>query len=199
MSSLPRLSRRRFLQSTALAGTAVAAGTTRVQAATVPLPFLHGVASGDPLPTSVVLWTRITPDADALPGSGLGAATRVRWEVGIDAAFHHVISSGEVRTDAASDHTIHVDPFDLEPDTVYFYRFTVLDGPHAGATSPTGRTRTAPALRLLPRAAHRRRGIVRELGVRLLFGVRRHGHPRTGRRAGSGGLSRRLHLRVRPG
>ncbi|WIM70199.1 alkaline phosphatase D family protein [Corynebacterium suedekumii] len=145
MSLLPRLSRRRFLQSTALAGTAVAAGTTRVQAATVPLPFLHGVASGDPLPTSVVLWTRITPDADALPGSGLGAATRVRWEVGIDAAFHHVVSSGEVRTDAASDHTIHVDPFDLEPDMVYFYRFTVLDGPHAGSQSPTGRTRTAPA------------------------------------------------------
>ena len=24
-------------------------------------PFMHGVASGDPLPTSVILWTRVTP------------------------------------------------------------------------------------------------------------------------------------------
>ncbi len=37
------------------------------------LPFLHGVASGDPLPNSVVLWTRVTPDRDTLPGSGLGS------------------------------------------------------------------------------------------------------------------------------
>ena len=36
-----------------------------------PLPFVHGVASGDPLPDSVVLWTRVTPDDAAWPGSGL--------------------------------------------------------------------------------------------------------------------------------
>ena len=33
-------------------------------------PFLHGVASGDPLPDGVVLWTRVTPSREATPGSG---------------------------------------------------------------------------------------------------------------------------------
>ncbi|WP_241978102.1 PhoD-like phosphatase N-terminal domain-containing protein [Cryobacterium sp. TMT2-42-4] len=38
--------------------------------------FLHGVASGDPLPDSVLLWTRVTPTPDALPGSGSASTSR---------------------------------------------------------------------------------------------------------------------------
>src|SRR5882757_4899141 len=34
--------------------------------------FAHGVASGDPMPDSVLLWTRVTPASDASPGSGIG-------------------------------------------------------------------------------------------------------------------------------
>lgn len=109
------------------------------------IPFLHGVASGDPLPDSVVLWTRITPSRDALPGSGLGEDVTVAWEIASDEQFSLVEQSGEMTTGTAVDHTVHVDPGGLRPDTVYFYRFRVLDGEHAGATSPTGRTRTAPS------------------------------------------------------
>lgn len=109
------------------------------------LPFLHGVASGDPLPSSVVLWTRVTPDRDALPGSGLGVDVRVRWEIARDPGFADVVASGEAVASAAHDHTVHVDPHGLEAATVYYYRFTVADGSHAGATSPVGRTKTAPA------------------------------------------------------
>ena len=59
------------------------------------LPFLHGVASGDPLPTSVVLWTRVTPDRDALPGSGMGDDVHVAWEIATDEAMGSVVAHGQ--------------------------------------------------------------------------------------------------------
>lgn len=130
------------------AATAVALPAATAGAQSQPtgdLPFLHGVASGDPLPTSVILWTRVTPDRDALPGSTLGAATAVRWELTADRAFTAVVASGEATTSAESDHTLHIDAGGLQPGTEYYYRFTVTDGPHAGAVSPIGRTKTAPA------------------------------------------------------
>ncbi|RQM33747.1 alkaline phosphatase [Rhodococcus ruber] len=101
--------------------------------------FAHGVASGDPLPDRVILWTRVTPAPDAVPGSGLGAATAVRWEVATDGDFRDVVASGSVTTSPVSDHTVKVDATGLEPDTAYVYRFTAGD-----VSSPVGRTRTAP-------------------------------------------------------
>ncbi len=109
------------------------------------LPFLHGVASGGPLPSSVVLWTRVTPDRDSLPGSGLGEPTRVDWEVSTSQEFGDIVARGTETTSPDSDHTIHAEPHDLSPATEYYYRFRVADGPHAGAESPVGRTKTAPA------------------------------------------------------
>lgn len=109
------------------------------------LPFLHGVASGDPLPRSVILWTRITPERDALPGSGLGADVSVDWEVATDSGFGNIVAQGNTVATAASDHTVHVDAGGLEPATEYFYRFIVADGDYAGQVSPIGRTKTAPA------------------------------------------------------
>lgn len=106
--------------------------------------FAHSVASGDPLPDAVVLWTRVTPVPDATPGSGHGEPTTVRWEIARSDDFSGAIS-GEVRTDASADHTVKVDAAGLEPATDYVYRFTVLDGPAAGAVSRTGHARTAPA------------------------------------------------------
>ena len=110
-----------------------------------PLPFVHGVASGDPLPEAVVLWTRITPDGEAWPGSGLGAPTALRWEIATDEHFSRITHDGAATTHPETDHTIHIDVRGLTPDTVYYYRFTVTDGPHTGAVSPVGRTKTAPA------------------------------------------------------
>ncbi|GAB3706354.1 alkaline phosphatase D family protein [Corynebacterium nasicanis] len=106
--------------------------------------FMHGVASGDPVPHSVILWTRVTPSPECAPGSGRGPDVLLRWEVAQDPAFTRLARAGTATARAAQDHTVHVDPFGLDPDTVYHYRFTVLDGEHAGRMSRTGRTRTAP-------------------------------------------------------
>ncbi|MDY5784875.1 alkaline phosphatase D family protein [Corynebacterium sp.] len=102
--------------------------------------FMHGVASGDPTPESVILWTRVTVSPDAVPGSGIGADATVGWEVAVDPDFAQVVRTGTAQASAASDHTVHVDPHGLNPATVYFYRFT-----YNGVTSPVGRTKTAPA------------------------------------------------------
>ena len=152
-------SRRRFLRSAAVTTSAIGAAAaipsaqSQISVDTTPelhefdlppLPFLHGVASGDPLPDAVVIWTRVTPDETAFPGSGVGLPTTLHWEVAEDDGFGVVVKRGEVISDPLSDHTIHVDVQGLEPDRVYFYRFTVATGPHEGAVSPTGRTKTAP-------------------------------------------------------
>jgi alkaline phosphatase D len=102
--------------------------------------FAHGVASGDPLPDAVVLWTRVTPSADCLPGVGRGPEVEVVWEVARDADFTDVVRQGTVRTGPRQDHTVKVDATGLEPGTDYRYRFLL-----GGAPSPVGRTRTAPA------------------------------------------------------
>ncbi|MGK5552167.1 alkaline phosphatase D family protein [Actinomadura kijaniata] len=106
-----------------------------------PAPFFrHGVASGDPLPDGIVLWTRVTPTADSLPGSGDGPRTSVTWQVATDADFRQIVRSGSSATGPERDHTVKVDVRGLAPGTAYHYRF-LLDG----VASPVGRTRTAPA------------------------------------------------------
>jgi alkaline phosphatase D len=102
--------------------------------------FLHGVASGDPLPDGILLWTRVTPTAEAVPGSGLGPDTEVGWVVARDKAFTNVVAKGSVTATAASDHTVKADVRGLAPATDYWFRFSA-----GGTDSPAARTRTAPA------------------------------------------------------
>ncbi|MCW2788787.1 MAG: alkaline phosphatase [Aeromicrobium sp.] len=139
---MTQTSRRTFIAS----GTAVAAGAV---ASTLPaLPaaaatsryFQHGLASGDPLPTAVVIWTRVTPTTASAPGSGKGPSAVVTWEVATDTAFTRIAKKGSVTTTAARDHTVKVDVRGLKAATTYYYRFT-----HQGSRSPVARTRTAPA------------------------------------------------------
>ncbi|GAA3892697.1 alkaline phosphatase D family protein [Streptomyces lacrimifluminis] len=121
-----------------LAGPLAAALPARA-AAEVPA-FLHGVASGDPLPDGVLLWTRVTPTAEAIPGSGLGPDTEVSWIVARDKAFTNVVSKGSTTATASSDHTVKADIRGLAPATDYWFRFSA-----GGTDSPAARTRTAPA------------------------------------------------------
>lgn len=104
-------------------------------------PFSYGVASGDPLPNRVIIWTRVNPSAAATPGSGLGAPVRGIWEVSRNATFTQRVSTGRFTTSVASDHTVKIDVSNLAPGTEYFYRFNAL-----GVNSPVGRMRTAPAV-----------------------------------------------------
>ena len=140
------VSRRAFIGA-AVAAAAVANAPRRAATAgrplTVPtdLPlelFTLGVASGDPLPDSVILWTRLVPDplSDVMPD----AIIPVSWEVATDEAFTDVIVAGVAEANAAFAHSVHVDATGLAPDSWYWYRFTVGD-----LVSPVGRTRTAPA------------------------------------------------------
>jgi alkaline phosphatase D len=92
--------------------------------------FQHGVASGDPLPNAVMLWTRVSEQT---------AAVDVTWEIATDSAFASVVTMGTFMTDASRDYTVKVDATGLSPATTYYYRFTL-----AGTHSPIGRTKTAP-------------------------------------------------------
>lgn len=101
--------------------------------------FQHGTASGDPLPGAVVIWTRVTPVPEAIPGSGLGAPASVRWEMATDDAFSDIVAQGVTHTDPLADHTIKLDVGGLAPDTQYWYRFAIDD------QAVGGRTRTVPS------------------------------------------------------
>jgi alkaline phosphatase D len=139
------IERRSFLAgSAAAAGSgALAVGAAPSAGASTPgsaATFRHGVASGDPLPGAVVIWTRVTPTAEATPGSGTGPSTTVGWQVATDAGFRSVVRKGTVTTGVERDHTVKVDVTGLAAATTYYYRFTL-----GSAVSGTGRTRTAPA------------------------------------------------------
>ncbi|MGX1772490.1 alkaline phosphatase D family protein [Nocardia brasiliensis] len=134
------IARRTLLKGgAAVAATATAVFAAGSASAAAPV-FRHGVASGDPLPDGVILWTRVTVSEDAAPGSGVGESTNVRWEISADEGFSTVTTSGTVTAAASSDHTVKVDVSGLAPGSDYFYRFSAL-----GETSPVGQTRTAPA------------------------------------------------------
>jgi alkaline phosphatase D len=138
------LDRRRFLAlSGAAAVTGVVAGAAPALAAR-PLTdlFRLGVASGDPLPDGVVLWTRLAPDPTAADGSG-GMPQRdvpVQWEVAEDPGFRTVVRRGALLARPEWAHSVHTEISGLRPGREYWYRFRAGDD-----LSPVGRTRTAPA------------------------------------------------------
>ncbi|MGW6570232.1 alkaline phosphatase D family protein [Streptomyces sp. NPDC054975] len=103
-------------------------------------PFTLGVASGDPLPGSVLLWTRLAPRPFE-PDAGLPRTrVSVRWELAHDERFTRVVRRGSATAHPEFQHSVHVPVDHLDADRVYHYRFLVGDW-----TSPVGRTRTAPA------------------------------------------------------
>ncbi|MBX9393004.1 alkaline phosphatase D family protein [Streptomyces sp. TRM72054] len=144
------IGRRRFLTATGAAAalafavnlpTAGVAGAAELDAARITDdPFTLGVASGDPGPTSVLLWTRLAP-APYQPDSGLPAErVTVHWELARDENFRRPVRRGTATAHPELHHTVHVEVGHLEPGRVYYYRFRV-----GRWVSPAGRTRTAPA------------------------------------------------------
>ena len=97
-------------------------------------PFLHGVASGDPLTDRVILWTRVSPPP-TIVGDIPGIVT-----VADDPALRVNPRSFATTALAARDWTVKLDATGLQPGHTYYYRFSAL-----GFDSPVGRTRTAPA------------------------------------------------------
>ena len=96
--------------------------------------FTHNVASGEPGPDSMLLWTRYVPAT----GDGI---VRLDAEVSLDPDFTKVMSGGSVRTGIYRDWTAKITVDGLKPGTAYWYRFVAPDG----SRSPVGRTKTLPA------------------------------------------------------
>ena len=106
-------------------------------------PFTLGVASGDPVPDGVVIWTRLAPNPLAEDGFGgmPARAVDVEWEAAADERFERVVQRGIATAAPDLAHAVHVELTGLRSGSDYFYRFRA-----AGHLSPAGRTRTAPEL-----------------------------------------------------
>lgn len=101
-------------------------------------PFQLGVASGDPLPESVVLWARLAPDP--LNGGGMPQQNvSVQWQVAADENMKHIVRRGTAMATPEFAHAVHVEVWGLQPARWYWYQFKV-----GNEVSQIGRTRTAP-------------------------------------------------------
>lgn len=97
-------------------------------------PFLWGVASGDPLPDGIIIWTRPDPEATS------GGPHTVTWQMASDAGMSQSVAAGTLTVDNSTDHCVRIEVSGLQPSTTYYYRFTA----EGGGQSVVGRTRTAP-------------------------------------------------------
>ena len=136
---MKRVTRREFVAGAAAMGATLAWGETRPWRSRERFTerrelFAQGVASGDPHPDSVLLWTRAS-------AGGREAAVPLTVEVAEDAGFQRVVAAERTRALAEADHTCRVLVGGLQPARTYWYRFVGKDG----LGSRVGRTRTAPA------------------------------------------------------
>ena len=135
--ALTWLTRRRFMAAATAAGASLACVSAKAQS---PRPwterrdlFPEGVASGDPQPDSIILWTR-RPYPAGTPRAELTV------EVAADESFRSVIASAPAPVMEESDWTCRVLVAGLRPRTTYWYRFIDSEG----NGSRIGRTITAP-------------------------------------------------------
>jgi alkaline phosphatase D len=136
--NMKKISRRHFLRLSAMGVGAAVVSTGLLGCADRDsdndnnVSFGQGVASGDPLTDSVILWTR------ALPQNTDNSVT-VDWEVALDSRFEQLTHNGSTTTDSSRDFTVKVDVQNLSPGTVYYYRFRAN-----GTTSAEATTKTLP-------------------------------------------------------
>lgn len=103
-------------------------------------PFTLGIASGDPLPDSVVLWTRLAPEP-LEPGGGMpDLPVPVLYEIATNEDMNDVVKRGVTFATPKWAHSVHVDVKGLEDNTEYYYQFQA-----GNKYSPIGQTKTAPA------------------------------------------------------
>lgn len=139
----PDPARRRLLQAGAGLLLPACATRSRPDAAVIrDNPFRLGVASGEPGPDRVVLWTRLAPEPTA-DESGAGGMplvpVAVRWVVAEDPALRRVVQTGIEHAEPEWAHSLHVLVEGLRPGRTYWYAFRIGDW-----QSTVGRTRTAP-------------------------------------------------------
>ncbi len=138
-----QISRRRFLKALVVSAAAVPfAGSALASAIGAASPtisrahFPQSLASGDPRPDRVLLWTR-APDAN-------GQNVPLRLQVADDAGFTQLRVERDLVAHAQADHCLRVRVEGLQPGRDYHYRF-LRETEQGWVSSPHGRTRTAPA------------------------------------------------------
>lgn len=141
-ASFPSITRRRFLSLSAKGvGLAIVSqglmgclDSNDDDSNVMPVEFTHGIASGDPTQSSIILWTRAIPTDNNYNGS-----IAIGWEVATDSQFTNMVTNGFARTNSEKDYTLKVDAIGLSPGTEYFYRFM-----SANSMTQTGRAKTLP-------------------------------------------------------
>ncbi|EMD38322.1 hypothetical protein CERSUDRAFT_72861 [Gelatoporia subvermispora B] len=106
--------------------------------------FTHSVAScvrqGDPLDTSVLLWTRAAPvSEDAQPDQDIPICATFKI-FDNPSLSGRPIDSSEAFTTYDVDFTLKLEATGLRPDTTYWYQFS--DCTNSSSVSPVGKTRT---------------------------------------------------------
>ena len=143
MDSPIKISRREFLASfagsagcfVAMASMTALPGCSRPTSASGRFGFPQGVASADPQPDAIVLWTRV------VASQGDPDSVDLQVQLARDAAFNEVVLEESIVAERGLDYTVRCFAAGLEPDSRYHYRFLAPDG----SASRPGRTRTAPA------------------------------------------------------
>ena len=102
-------------------------------------PFSLGIASGEPLPKSVVLWTRLVPEPFSSDGGMPQQNVPVQWQVATNDRMSHIVRSGTAIATPELAHSVHIEVRGLEPNRWYWYQFKV-----GNEVSPIGHTRTTP-------------------------------------------------------
>lgn len=142
MSGAGQIDRRAFLRGgvAAAAGAVVAKADPRLEMATAagktrPRPvrgarFKQGVASGDPAPRAITLWTKLAEVER--PGT-------LTLEVARDAGFRRVVERRRVSARRRYDFAVKQRVRGLKPNERYYYRFEA-----GGRSSPVGTFKTLP-------------------------------------------------------
>ena len=143
---MPGFSRRHILRSASLLGLAAFSKPLLAVPAWITgkpkfiaYPFALGVASGDPIPTGFVIWTRLAPNPLDATAAG-GDPIPVGYEIAADDQFKRVVLKGAAVAHPENAHAVHVDVDGLSPGRPYWYRFIAGD-----EVSPVGRAMTTPA------------------------------------------------------
>jgi len=118
---------------------ASALGATRLARVTAN-PFYLGVASGDPRPDSVVIWTRLARETLGNARSR-NEPVAVDYEIAETANFSTIYRKGSAAALPELGYSVHLDLQGLNPGKEYYYRWML-----GGEVSNVGRTKTAPAL-----------------------------------------------------
>ena len=126
---------RRALLATAgfgIGGLMLPGGAAMAQALLGLTGFTHNVASGEPGPDSVLLWTRYV--------NPTGGPSKVRVEISESQDFAKIAGGGQMVTGPWRDHTVKITVDNLAPGKWHWFRFIAPDG----SISPVGRTKTLP-------------------------------------------------------